>query len=157
LRKDARGVAASGSPSVLRLVLLGPPAATRDGRPVVFARRKSLGLLARLAVAPGLTIPRPTLTSLLWGGVGPEQATDSLRHSLTDIRHALGRDAASDVLQSGRDGVVLAPGAVEVDVSRTRPGGMPATSCGASSCASPRSTRGARRSGGGCARSRSGP
>lgn len=116
MRKDARGVAASGSPSVLRLVLLGPPAATRDGRPVVFARRKSLGLLARLAVAPGLTIPRPTLTSLLWGGVGPEQATDSLRHSLTDIRHALGRDAASDVLQSGRDGVVLAPGAVEVDV-----------------------------------------
>lgn len=107
---------ARGSSRDLRLVLLGPPGATRsDHAPLVFSRRKSLALLARLAVAPGVAIPRATLTTLLWGGVAAEQAADSLRHALTDIRRALGRQAA-DVLQTKGDAVLLVPGSLDVDV-----------------------------------------
>jgi DNA-binding SARP family transcriptional activator len=90
-----------------------------DRTRVVFARRKSLAVLARLAVVPGDAVPRATLSALLWGGVGTEQAVDSFRHVLTDVRHALGRDAAR-ILRTEGETVALDPDAVDVDVAAFR-------------------------------------
>src|SRR5437016_1680223 len=99
---------------VLRIALLGSfavqgPKANASG----LNRRKSQALLARLAVPLGQPVSRAALTNLLWGEVSPDQARDSFRHALTDIRKALG----PSVLLTDGDTVALAADAVAVDVS----------------------------------------
>jgi len=99
----------------LRLDLLGGFAA-RDGagRDIAVGSRKAQALLAVLGLAPGQAQPRERLTALLWSDRGEAQARSSLRQALSELRRALpARDPP--LLGTRRDGVWLAPDAVEVD------------------------------------------
>lgn len=71
----------SRHPSVLQLRLLGPPEVRLAGHPVVLPTRKTLALLAYLALAEGPQ-PREHLAALLWPEASPERSRASLRNTL---------------------------------------------------------------------------
>lgn len=110
----ARASASAGD-GVTRLRLLGP-FALRDGRghEITVHSRKNRALLAILALSVDRAATRESITGLLWGDHGEEQARASLRQSLAVLRKELGSraDAIVDVRD---DGMRLSP-AVEVDV-----------------------------------------
>ena len=84
-----------------------------SGRPVKLRTRKSLLLLAFLAVDPERGWSREHLAATFWGDRMDQQARNSLRSALSDIRRALGDDAVSD-----RNGTLrIGPGAVATDVA----------------------------------------
>ena len=63
-----------------------------SGRPLIIRRKKAEALLAYLALAPGQPRTRDALATLLWSGVGDEQARHSLRQSLFALRRAIAFD-----------------------------------------------------------------
>ncbi|RMI22772.1 hypothetical protein DA102_010145 [Sinorhizobium meliloti] len=72
--------------------------------------RKACGVLALLALAPGLRRSRTWLQAMLWSDRGGEQAAASLRQALRNIRQHLGSDRAvlrSDRLAVSLDAVML--------------------------------------------------
>lgn len=73
----------------LTLTLLGGFRAQHAGRPLTLSK-KAQGLVAHLALTPGHAQTRAHLASLLWGDRGEEQARNSLRQTLFEIRRALG-------------------------------------------------------------------
>src|SRR5262245_55198800 len=73
----------------LILTLLGGFRAQHAGRTLTFSK-KAQGLVAHLALTPGHTQTRAHLAGLLWGDRGEEQARNSLRQTLFEIRRALG-------------------------------------------------------------------
>ena len=76
----------------IRLYLLGAPRLTRDGVPAKFARRKTLLLLALLALNPkGLS--RDRLAACLCGNVSDQMAMQSLRVVLAELNKVLGSSA----------------------------------------------------------------
>jgi TolB-like protein/DNA-binding SARP family transcriptional activator len=97
----------------LQLRLLGPVQVHAAGAEVAIAGRKSRALLAYLALRRGATIPRETLTGLLWGDRSEDQARASLRQTLSALRRELGPAAAA--LQATNDNVSLAVDGVWVD------------------------------------------
>lgn len=78
----------------LNLFLLGPPEVRLDTTPLVFATRKTLALLAYLALEQGPQ-PRERLATLLWPEARVERSFASLRNTLnhlkTSIRRASGQ------------------------------------------------------------------
>ena len=74
--------------STLNLRLLGPPCIEIDDQPLTFGRRKSLALLAHLAVKAEAQ-PRDTLATLLWPHSGQRQARGLLRRELSALKHTL--------------------------------------------------------------------
>src|SRR5262245_23180167 len=94
--------ARSSSMSGLRLVLLGGfDARVGDGPPLTLGPRKSRALLAYLAVAGPRPQPRGTLAPLLWGDVPDEQARQSLRKALWDVRQVLVGATPPPLITSG--------------------------------------------------------
>jgi DNA-binding SARP family transcriptional activator/predicted ATPase len=75
--------------SWLELKLLGVPEVTLDGRPIAFARRGSIALLAYLALAQRARA-RESLATLLAGDSSDEQARKYLSNVLVDLRQQLG-------------------------------------------------------------------
>jgi DNA-binding SARP family transcriptional activator len=97
----------------LRLSVLGAPRlADAAGRPIELPTRKSLLLLAYLAVPAGIAHARDKLADLLWPTSGQDQARGSLRHALAALRKALGPTA----IDGARDQVRLNPGLIGVDL-----------------------------------------
>ncbi len=90
--------------------------ADRAGRPARLRTRKSLLLLACLASQPDQTWPRDRLATLFWGDRQDEQAKNSLRTALSDVRRVLGADAL--VIEGNT--VRLAAGTVTTDIERLR-------------------------------------
>ena len=76
------------------LTFLGPPQIVRDGQPVTVQRRKSLALLAYLAVT-GQAHSRDALATLLWPDLDQAHGHTVLRSVLADLHRALGADAFS--------------------------------------------------------------
>lgn len=101
----------------LSLSLLGGfQARVPPGPPLTFQTRKAQALLAYLALPVGRVHSRDTLAALLWGERSDEQARNSLRQALYDIRKALGVTAPA-VLRIENDAIALIPTAVDVDVT----------------------------------------
>jgi predicted ATPase/DNA-binding SARP family transcriptional activator len=75
--------------SRLMLFLLGPPRVEKDGEPVAIQRRKSVALLAYLAVTRG-SYTRDALATLFWPESDQSRARASLRTALASLRKALG-------------------------------------------------------------------
>ena len=94
----------------LSLALLGPPAVSRDGRPVTFDTRKAIALLALLAVT-GREHSREELADLLWPEADAAKARASLRRTLSVTASALGAG-----LTISRAAVTLELATVRVDV-----------------------------------------
>lgn len=72
-----------------KLFLFGTVRLELDGRPVKFSRRKSLFLLAYLALHPGRHA-RAELASIFWGDGAADAALLSLRVAVSELRKALG-------------------------------------------------------------------
>ena len=84
-----------------------------DGSDITPRGTKVRALLVLLADAPGMRLPRARLQDRLWSDRAPEQGAASLRRALSDLRSALGGQAA--LLMSGPGWVGLDPAALRVD------------------------------------------
>lgn len=102
----------------LQLWCLGPGTASVDGHPVSFRTKKTLALLAYLAMDRG-PHPRERIADVFWPGTDSSAARDNLRTALVYLRQGLG-PAASAVLITTKDTVGVAHGVVEVDVDTLR-------------------------------------
>ena len=65
------------APAPVELLLLGPLQIKIDGIVANLTARKARALLAYLALRRGEAVPRETLSGLLWGDRGEEQARAS--------------------------------------------------------------------------------
>jgi DNA-binding SARP family transcriptional activator len=97
-----------------QLNLLGVAEFTIDGESVDFRTRKSLALLAYLAVDPG-PHSREWLADLLWPNAEVVDARASLRTALIYLRQALGIQANS-VIVASREMLGLRPGSIVLDI-----------------------------------------
>ena len=75
--------------SVELRLLGGFEARSAQGRSIDVPAQKNRALLAILALSPDACQSREKLASLLWSDRGDRQARDSLKHSLTSLRHSL--------------------------------------------------------------------
>lgn len=81
--------------------LLGPMQVRVSGQPVDIPAKKARALLAYLTLRKGVAVPRDTLTALLWGDRGDEQARASLRQTLSAIRKTLGESGNTALVITG--------------------------------------------------------
>jgi DNA-binding SARP family transcriptional activator len=104
----------------LRLAILGPLEAWRDGRPLALgppARRAVLGLLA---IGPGMLVRRDTIIDVLWGEEPPRTAMDLVQSHISRLRRVLeppGRSAAGDGGEVGAGVISSVRGAYRLRVS----------------------------------------
>lgn len=87
----------------------------QDGRRVAIQSAKAQGLLALLATAPKAERSRAWLQSMLWSDRGADQASASLRQTLTQLRRAL--SPAGIVLETDRGRVALDLSTVRIETS----------------------------------------
>ena len=92
---------------MMRITLLGAcKIIASDGTDVTPRARKTRGMIAYLALAPGGSATRERLAGLLWSDRQEEQARGSLRQSVTELRAAFsGED--EDALRIDRDSIQL--------------------------------------------------
>lgn len=88
----------------LQLSFLGTPEVRVAGRPVAFRTRKTLALLAYLALEGGRQ-PRAKLAGLLWPDADPEVGRANLRNVLVYLRSGLG--GAAERLAADRESAAL--------------------------------------------------
>lgn len=100
---------------MLYLTTLGGLTLEEDGRPVLPGRRKPLALLLWLALRQGRPASREELATLLWGDSGETNARRSLRQCLSELRGAIG-----DRITEGDAGIAIAPGTLDLDLTRLR-------------------------------------
>lgn len=98
---------------MVRVQLLGSFAVLVDGATSTLPARKTEGLLAVLALRPGVALARERLAALLWPDVGESQARSSLRQAVSHLRRALGQAT----LVATADRLYLEPSLVSVDVA----------------------------------------
>lgn len=99
----------------IRIRLFGRPGLCGpDGQDLTPAgARKVLGLVAVLALSPGMRCPRTEAQALLWSERSATQQSASLRQALAELRRALG--AHADAVGSNRQDIWLDPGRVLVE------------------------------------------
>ena len=101
--------------SSLRLLLLGPLEARRDGTVLDLGPRKQRAVLALLLLNANRVVPTERLIDDLWGESPPETARSALQVYVAGLRKALGPDGA--VLRTAAPGYVLdvPPGSLDLD------------------------------------------
>lgn len=101
-------------PNLIKIQTVGPFQVTGpDGEVLTPNGAKACALLAILALTDGKSRPRRFLEEKLWSGRAPEQAGQSLRQELTQIRRAFGDHA--DCFIVDRTNARLDPELVAVD------------------------------------------
>ena len=85
----------------LRVRLLGPVAATRNGTSIDVGGKRSQTLLAVLALHPGEAISADRLIDELWSGEPPDGAAITLRTYVSRLRNAFGEPSPIEHLGSG--------------------------------------------------------
>jgi DNA-binding SARP family transcriptional activator/tetratricopeptide (TPR) repeat protein len=110
---------------MLRFLLLGPVAATRDGRPVDLGRRRERRLLALLLLDVGRPVPVDRLIELMWDDEPPRDPRAALHVHVSRLRGRLGQHL---VRAEPGYAVHTPPGTVDafeflsaVDTARTEP------------------------------------
>ena len=99
---------------ILTLSLLGGFRAHLDDRPLSLSK-KAQALLAHVSLSPGLSQTRARLAGLLWGDRADEQARNSLRQTLFELRRVLG-PAGEGRIAGDHDRVTLDAEGLSVDV-----------------------------------------
>lgn len=97
----------------IQLNLMGHFSLLVNGEPVDVKARKSKVLIAWLALHQGKPQSREKLATLLWSESAPQQARQSLRQSMSDLRRIF--DGADDVLDVSTDRVLMITDSVSVD------------------------------------------
>ena len=100
----------------LSVTVLGSFEARLGGGATLVLPRKTQALLAYLALAPQARALRSELAALLWGDTGRAQAQQSLRQTLSGLRHALG--TSERILIADARTIALERPALEVDAAR---------------------------------------
>ncbi|MFO1090028.1 MAG: BTAD domain-containing putative transcriptional regulator [Hyphomicrobiales bacterium] len=101
----------------VQIRLLGPLGLTLpNGKPIKIGSRRALALVAYVARAPGKSVFRDKLADLLWSDSNDERARNSLRQTLTALRHDLGPLAG--LLSANGDAIGIDSGNVAVDADR---------------------------------------
>ena len=78
-----------------------------NGREISPLGRKSRAIIVYLVAHPDVRVPRERLTTLLWGDRGQQQARDSLRQALAEIRRACGNLVSSNREQVWINGALV--------------------------------------------------
>lgn len=101
--------------AMLQLQVLGTPSVNRDGGPCggAAAQRKSLALVALLAVAGRRGLSRDKILAWLW----PETPTDKATHRLAQLLYSLRRDLGTEELFLGSTDLRLNPAVVASDLA----------------------------------------
>jgi DNA-binding SARP family transcriptional activator len=73
----------------LRLAVLGPLTAIRDGTPMPLGPLSQRAVLALLAISPGELIHRASLIDVLWGDMPPRTAVTQVQRHLSGLRRIL--------------------------------------------------------------------
>ncbi|UQW99461.1 BTAD domain-containing putative transcriptional regulator [Streptomyces sp. RerS4] len=110
---------AARTPAVptVRISVLGPLRAWRDGRPLNLGHLRQQSVLAALALGGGRTVSRQELLDAVWGMEPP--LTNVVPVYIYRLRKTLRLgDSPDSVIEHDRCGYRLAPGAVHVDVAR---------------------------------------
>ena len=102
------------------LKLLGPPLIEVDSHPVVLARRKTMALLAWLALERR-DHARDSLAALLWPECGQTHSRANLRSSIFELNHVLG----TRPLKTSQDLIHLDICRMKIDVDDFRTGAFP--------------------------------
>jgi len=97
----------------LRVSLLGEFQIFERDRPVRLRGRKARALLAFVATHPNRTVGRERAADLLWSDRGAEQARNSLRQTIAEIRAAL---PSSSAIVVDRDTIGFSPGEPITDI-----------------------------------------
>ncbi|MCC3774882.1 BTAD domain-containing putative transcriptional regulator [Streptomyces sp. UNOB3_S3] len=101
----------------LRISVLGPLRAWRDGQPVDLGHLRQQAVLAALALCLGRSVSRQELTDGVWGEEPPN--TNVVPVYIYRLRKVLRAGGGPDsVIERDRSGYRLLPGAVTVDVAR---------------------------------------
>lgn len=82
----------------VRLELLGPPRLTVDGSPIDISRKKSMALVAWIALHDN-PVPRERMVALLWPQAEPSKGKHALRSAL----YSLSLEAGTTVVLSNRE------------------------------------------------------
>jgi DNA-binding SARP family transcriptional activator len=89
--------------SPIHIQLFGAPQIERDGQPILIPRRKSLALLAYLAVTSQMQ-SRETLATLFWPNYDQSSALANLRRDLSRLKELFGENMlTADRLHAGLD------------------------------------------------------
>lgn len=104
----------------LRLDLLGDfQMRSQTGALITLSAKKSLALLAFLAMKPDQRVSRDKMAGLLWSSTGPEQARQSLRQTLSNLRKELSNISSDQkILIEEGDLLGLDSTLVSADVAR---------------------------------------
>ncbi|MFI9237625.1 BTAD domain-containing putative transcriptional regulator [Streptomyces sp. NPDC053079] len=101
----------------LRISLLGPLRAWRDGQPLDLGHLRQQAVLAALALCQGRTVSQQELLDGVWGEEPPStKVVPVYIYRLRKILHVVG--GPDSVIGRDRCGYRLLPGAVAVDVAR---------------------------------------
>ncbi len=109
----------------VRLDLLGPLQAWRNGAPVALGPMRQQALVVMLALSGGAGVSRATLVDVLWQSNPPPTALEMLHGYVSRVRRCLGpsdedrgstRQRAGDLLVWSGSAYRLVPGAVRSDV-----------------------------------------
>ncbi|WP_438489434.1 BTAD domain-containing putative transcriptional regulator [Streptomyces sp. S186] len=101
----------------VRISVLGPLRAWRDGQPVDLGHLRQQAVLAALALCPDRTVSQEELLDGVWGMEPP--LTKVVPVYIYRLRKVLQVEPGTEsVIQRDRCGYRLAPGAVEVDAAR---------------------------------------
>ncbi|MFE0702233.1 BTAD domain-containing putative transcriptional regulator [Streptomyces sp. NPDC058872] len=110
------GTTARTTGPTVRLSLLGPLRALRDGRPLELGHLRRQAVLAALALPVGRTVSRGQLLDGVWGTDTP--AANVVPVYVYRLRKALDAgDGTATLIAHGPRGYRLVPGAVDVDVA----------------------------------------
>jgi len=102
----------------LQLVLLGGfEVRAGTGSVIPLQTRKTQALIAYLALATHAQHARSKLATFFWGEVPEQQARDSLRHALSEIRRVLRSADASAALVTCGDRIAFDAASIDVDVA----------------------------------------
>ncbi|MGP2440755.1 BTAD domain-containing putative transcriptional regulator [Streptomyces sp. JW3] len=115
--RDPRARPVRAAAAKVRISLLGPLQAWRDGRPLELGHLRQQAVLAALALGAGRSLSQRELRADVWGPESP--AANVVPVYVYRLRKALrGGGAPEPVIEHGLRGYRLAPGAVDVDVAR---------------------------------------
>ncbi len=95
----------AGGLAAVRLRVLGPLAASRDGAPVELGAARQRAVLGLLALQPNAALRRDAMIDVIWGADPPASAVKMIHSYVSRLRHLLdpGRSQA-------RDGLVVSTG-----------------------------------------------
>jgi DNA-binding SARP family transcriptional activator len=106
----------------VRLALLGPLAARRDGVPVDLGGERQRAVLALLAISAGQAVHRAGIIDAIWGEAPPPSAISMIQSYVSRLRDALGPGAGArapgrrdDLLVSVGESYLLRLGAEQLD------------------------------------------